>query len=118
MTINSLIGKVFVNVEKRGNEILFTAEDGTCLCMHHEQDSRERVTIEDINGDLSDLIGTPILLADEAKSKEGEPKNDWDESFTWTFYRFGTIKGYVDIRWYGTSNGYYSESVTISEECL
>jgi len=40
-----------------------------------------------------------------------EVKEFQDDSFTWTFYNFQTAKGHVTIRWYGESNGYYSESV-------
>ncbi len=81
---------------------------------YHKQDCCENVTIESIVGDLQDLVGSPILLAEEVVSEnEGEALNKYDDSFTWTFYKFATIKGYVDVRWYGASNGYYSESVNL-----
>jgi hypothetical protein len=79
--------------------------------MYHYQDCCESVDIEDIVGDLSDLVGNPILRASEDRNRELNTKND--ESFTWTFYNISTIKGHVTIRWYGSSNGYYSESVSI-----
>lgn len=101
---------VGVNTEK--DEICFETSDGRKYLMFHSQGCCESVSIEDIVGDLNDLLGEPLLVAEEVSS-EGTPAKDpkWDESFTWTFYKFATRKGYVDIRWYGTSNGYYSEAV-------
>jgi hypothetical protein len=49
--------------------------------------------------------------AEEVSNYEGEDTGD--ESYTWTFYRFRTLKGSVSVRWYGSSNGYYSESVSV-----
>jgi hypothetical protein len=113
--IAELIGKTLTEiVGSVGDEqITFVADDGTSWRMYHGQDCCESVTVEDIAGDLSDLIGSPILQAEEATSNENPPgvKPEYHESFTWTFYKLATAKGYVTVRWYGQSNGYYSESV-------
>ncbi|MGG4453194.1 DUF7448 domain-containing protein [Brevibacillus porteri] len=109
--VNELIGKVLTRIDdSHADELLFYTEEGACYRMYHEQDCCEHVYIEDICGDLTDLIGVPLLLAEEV-SDDRAPVGEWDESYTWTFYKFATTKGYVTIRWYGSSNGYYSESV-------
>lgn len=111
--VNALIGKVLTEIVRSSDEMIFHCEDGSKYKMYHEQDCCEGVAIEDIIGDLDDLIGKPILKASEDTNSDNAQDND--ESHTWTFYNLATIKGYVTIRWYGSSNGYYSESVTFEQ---
>jgi hypothetical protein len=94
-----------------GDELVFICKDGRRWKMFHDQDCCESVTLEDVIGNLDDLTDAPILQAEEVS--EGGT-NDWG-SYTWTFYKFATIKGYVTLRWYGESNGYYSEGVNFVE---
>ena len=112
--VSELLGKTLTSVRKvDSEEIYFEATDGSQYKMFHSQDCCESVVIEDICGELQDLVGSPLLIAEEV-SNEPEPKfpNDYTpESYTWTFYKFATANGYVTIRWLGESNGYYSESV-------
>ena len=111
-----LKGKTLSNVEglEAGNydHVKFTCDDGTTYIMEHEQDCCESVFIEDVVGNVSDLIGVPLLMADEVSDYDAPALLPCEESYTWTFYKLATVKGYVDIRWYGCSNGYYSESVS------
>jgi hypothetical protein len=97
------------------DEMVFATDDGRVFKMVHDQDCCESVAINDIIGDLSDLIGSPISLAEEISSYDAPPPDGYYESYTWTFYKLSTIKGSVTIRWFGESNGYYSEGVSFYE---
>lgn len=113
MNINILKGKVLTDVHVQNGEdiIIFTTNEGKKYKMFHYQGCCEDVHIESIEGDLLDLISNPITMAEEV-IKEQDGKYDHE---TWTFYKLATVKGYVTIRWYGSSNGYYSESVDFEE---
>ena len=116
--LKELIGKRLKRVEKIGDdEIVFTLKNGKRYRMYHSQDCCESVAIDDIAGDLKDLVGPPITKAEESTSDTNPPGVDkgYQDSFTWTFYHLATVNGYVTIRWYGESNGYYSESVDFVE---
>ncbi|MDR3392380.1 MAG: hypothetical protein P4L77_11680 [Sulfuriferula sp.] len=110
--IEELLGQVLVKAEqvkdnRDDDEIVFTLQNGRVYRFFHHQSCCENVYVESIVGDLNDLVGSPIMLAEEVS---GEMEDVY--SGTWTFYKFATAKGYVDIRWIGTSNGCYSEEVS------
>ena len=110
--VSILKGKILKDIKIRGTEsILFIDEDDIGYEMFHDYDCCENVYIEDICGDINNLIGSEIIMAEEVTNRDLSPLNKYDESYTWTFYKFATVKGYVTIRWYGESNGYYSEEV-------
>ena len=104
-------------------DIAFHCKDDYIVVMYHEQDCCEQVYLDscdsvtngvDIYTDC-DWCEIEEVSSEGCGSKtygarsNGEP---WeDDSFTWTFYKLKTNKGYDNMRWYGCSNGYYSESV-------
>lgn len=113
--LENFIGKTFVKVENiRNEELVFILPDGTRYIFYHAQDCCENVFIEDICGNLSDLENSPITMAEEICHENMD--DGCCESMTYTFYKFATLKGYVTIRWCGSSNGYYSEHVDFKIE--
>lgn len=116
---NALEGKIITKIEgeKGDDSIKFFTEDGEVLELYHEQDCCEYVRVEDIVGNLDDLIGSTVIKAEEIEGVNASPvreESGWSaESYTWTFYDIATDKGFVTIRFYGESNGYYSERVNV-----
>lgn len=109
-TLKTVSGKV------GDQKMVFKTDSGRTFQLIHHQDCCEDVSINDICGDLQDLIGTPILQAEENSNKGESTGTGWDhKTSTWTFYRISTMRGQVVIRWFGTSTGEYSESAEFEE---
>lgn len=121
LNISVLIGKTIISIVNKDNQVLeFKTNDGETYVMFDEEQSygnESRAYLEDIAGDLSDLLHKPILVAEERKNHDA-PKvknsdgevDDWYKTL-WTFYELATIKGSVTLRWYSTSSPYYAAAV-------
>lgn len=120
--LSELVGKTIVKLEldDERSELVFYCSDGTIYAFVHWQNCCEEVYLEDVSGELSWLLGTPILMADEAQGESAIDEEAYDYLYKWTFYRFATRKGYVNLRFLGISNGYYSVEmnfIKIPENC-
>jgi hypothetical protein len=117
--IFSKVFKSYIGYDEKECIVFQLKDSNSGYVEYHDQDCCEDVSIEDICGDLSDLENTEILSAycdykhkcSEDDSDDGYEPNG--QSQTWYFYNIRTIKGSVTIRWYGTSNGYYSETANL-----
>lgn len=122
LDVSIMTGLTIVDVSglaKDSDELFFTTACGRQFKMYHEQDCCETVYIDDVCGDVEDLIDATIIhfeeRTDEGDEDSEDKPNRYSESFTWTFYDIQTDKGCVNIKWLGESNGYYSESVRLVE---
>ena len=116
---SDLVGQTIIKIKgatKGSEKIRFTTETKSYY-MIHNRDCCESVDIEDIYGDVEDLIGTPVVIAEEVSNTEDPPPDERyvENTYTWTFYNIYTNKGSVTFRWFGSSNGYYSEKVDFEE---
>ena len=107
----AMTGKVFASVVATEDALTFE-NDNEKFVFYHEQDCCENVEIKDITGDLADLVGAPILLAEMTWRNAND--SEVDECGTWSYYKFRTHQGDVTVCWLGESNGYYSETVDLT----
>lgn len=116
-TITKIVGMI-----EHSGMVEFYTRCGRKYTMLHFQDCCEDVSIEDVCGDVEDLLDSEIVVAEEVKNDDDVMlaqailEGNHYESATWTFYKLDTVNGGVTIRWLGTSNGYYSEEVSFIEE--
>jgi len=112
---SDMIGLTIVKIEgceKDSEKITFSMSDGSDFVLIHYQDCCEMVHVDDVVGDPMDLLYAPILLAEEVKYIDCNSKvGFYNEVEDWTFYKISTLWANVTIKWYSTSNGYYSTSV-------
>jgi hypothetical protein len=107
-----------VGLEQDSGEVVITFEDGSYIKQYHELDCCETVEVAQVDGTVAKHVGaTAISLEEKILQKSDMDIADlpeYTDSLTATFYTLKTSKGYLDWRWDGVSNGYYSESV----ECI
>lgn len=113
--VDHLVGKTLA-VAKRVDEALVFQDATNTYTLEHERECCEEVWIEDICGDLDDLVGSPILRAEKTESEDEEI--DYCSRRRWTFYHLWTAKGAVVVRWCGENNGYYSIGVDFNVKPL
>ena len=92
-SFNTLIGETIKAIEIPGDDVLiFATESGRIFKMMHWQDCCEHVYLTDIPDNLDDLIGSPITVAEERFNSDAPPEDREyaPESYTWTFYDWGT----------------------------
>ena len=101
ITIDDMKGQTFtkVYVTDDKSELVFE-NDEFIFMFYHESDCCEDVQVEDVVGDLNDLVGKPLDIVEVVHHDSEFNPPDVEP-----------VKGWVDVRWLGESNGYYSESV-------
>jgi hypothetical protein len=112
---SELVGHTITHIGTEDGDLTFSLEGGTICRLYHEQDCCESVVIDSIDGDLAGLVGRPLVAASEVPGADLPPPASEHqyvpESYTWTIYTLATDKHRVVVRFFGESNGYYSEDV-------
>ena len=108
---NELLGKTLSEITISESSIDFITNTGIAYSQYHEQDCCENVWLDDYDGEITWLLGSEILQAEEVI--DSKYNSEALESITYSFYKLSTVKGSCTFNWRGESNGYYSETVSL-----
>lgn len=112
-TFSDLIGKTIVSIDGLDSDhVVIKTECGKTYRMQHFQDCCESVSLKEVLGNPSDIIGTPIRYANSDTSD----CSGTYESGTRTTFTLSTDDDSLILVWEGYSNGYYSEGVSFYED--
>lgn len=100
-------------IYKNSELVRFYCKDGVIIDMCHAQDCCEEVYLEDSDAlvNAEDIYTDSSWAIIELSQQTTKDDAERDYHYTWSFYKVKTSKGYDTIRWVGSSNGYYSETV-------
>lgn len=96
-----------IGIDDSINQIKFVDDKNNVYIMHHKQDCGENMFIEGIYGNPEDILGSPIIRAEEIINYNEIPLYEDCLDYTWKLYEIATNKSCISIRWYGELNGYY-----------
>lgn len=112
-TFSDLTGKTIVSIDGLDSDhVVIKTECGKTYGMQHFQDCCESVSLKEVLGNPSNLIGTPIRYANSDTSD----CSGTYESGTRTTFTLSTGDDSLILVWEGYSNGYYGEGVSFYED--
>ncbi|HBY20802.1 MAG TPA: hypothetical protein DEG71_07310 [Clostridiales bacterium] len=108
----SLLGATLLDFEELDDRVSFLTDKGRYTLINFESwcGNDCDVSLEDIDGNIYRLFGQKIIFAEEIIH------SGTDESTCYSFYKLSTNNDSVTLRFYGRSNGYYSENMQLYKE--
>lgn len=108
-TMKNLIGATILSATTHYNDnLLYIETDKGTMRFYHDQECCESVWLEDGLEDLEKMLHAEVI-----ENYDEDALNEYDYSYTWTYYKISTLNHDCTLRFYGTSNGCYSEDVDI-----
>lgn len=121
VNFNTLEGLTITKIDglkEYSEEVIFHTKEKRTFKLFHNYDCCENVLLADICGTTA-LTGKVLSATMKNNIGKQNVKTDLsafdDCSTTWTFYDIQTNKGFLTLRWFGNSNGCYSEEACFIE---